>query len=488
MATIRRTAVNNMVMTVWRMTKTTTKYRLYNGISINIPLEIEYETNKLILRKNEVIIMKNMINATLFQAATKEDFSQNMMGWMYGYVPVCRLQAVYTYVFDATNGISDIDICESVFRLGNTDGEGREHMYYSVSVGDVVNVGSDWYRCTGDGWDCITGKEQGAVGMYIKEREGVSLEYFTEEVETVEMEESNMEVTANNATINNTTVQEETGMNNETIILNGTEEERIAMAQADVAGDAGKVMGTFGKIYKGLKNGKKCVNRTKGKVMEDINGDMETIKGGIGTVVGLLDIVGITSLKANIERIIYAGVSNAGAGKSGSLTHMAEECTSIIYEEVEFLKLIGDEASLKQAASLKAFVTKDGKQVRGKNIFELIAGLLYWLVRKVMNKMKEWFGIPKDKMPKVLGMLFSGITMLLDLVLAGVRIVLFLGARAIGFVVAAGVKLGMFVVNTVKTIFGKIKGFTQQVSDSLDNITEEEDDDFFADDEEGYIF
>lgn len=486
MDTTRRTAVNNMVMTVWRMTKTTTEYRLYNGISINIPLEIKYETNKLILRKNEVIIMKN---ATLFQVTNNEDFSQNMMGWMYGYVPVCKLQAVYTYVFDATNGISDIDICESVFRLGNTDGEGREYMHYSVSVGDVVNVGCEWYRCTGDGWDCITGKEQGAVGMYIKEREGVSLEYFTEETKTVkeEMEESNMETTANNATINNTTVQEETGMN-ETIILNGTEEERIAMAQADVVEDAGKVMGTFGKIYKGLKNGKKCISRTKGKVMEDINDDMETIKGGIGTVVGLLDIVGITSLKTNIERIIYAGVSNAGAGKAGSLTNMAEECTAIIYEEIEFLKLIGDEASLKQAASLKAFITKDGKQVRGKNIFELIAGLLYWLVRKVMNKMKEWFGIPKDKMPKVLGMLFSGITMLLDLVLAGVRIVLFLGARAIGFVVAAGVKLGMFVVNTVKTIFGKIKGFTQQVSDSLDNITEEEDDDFFADDEEGYIF
>lgn len=424
-----------------------------------------------------------MKNATLFQVTNNEDFSQNMMGWMHGYVPVCKLQAVYTYVSDAANGISDIDICESVFRLGNTDGEGREYMHYSVSVGDVVNVGCEWYRLTGDGWDCITGKEQGAVGMFIKEREGVSLEYFTEELEAVEKEDSNME-----AATNNTTVQEETGMNNETIILNGTEEERIAMAQADVVGDASKVMGAFGKIYKGLKNGKDCVNRTKGNVMEDINDDMETIKGGIGTVVGLLDIVGITSLKANIERIIYAGVSNAGAGKSGSLTHMAEECTAIIYEEIEFLKLIGDEASLKQAASLKAFVTKDGKQVRGKNIFELIAGLLYWLVRKVMNKMKEWFGIPKDKMPKVLGMLFSGITMLLDLVLAGVRIVLFLGARAIGFVVAAGVKLGMFVVNTVKTIFGKIKGFTQQVSDSLDNITEEEDDDFFADDEEGYIF
>lgn len=421
-----------------------------------------------------------MKNATLFQVTNNEDFSQNMMGC---YVPVCKLQAVYTYVSDAANGISDIDICESVFRLGNTDGEGREYMHYSVSVGDVVNVGCEWYRLTGDGWDCITGKEQGAVGMFIKEREGVSLEYFTEELEAVEKEDSNME-----AATNNTTVQEETGMNNETIILNGTEEERIAMAQADVVGDASKVMGAFGKIYKGIKNGKDCVNRTKGKVMEDINDDMETIKGGIGTVVGLLDIVGITSLKANIERIIYAGVSNAGAGKSGSLTHMAEECTAIIYEEIEFLKLIGDEASLKQAASLKAFVTKDGKQVRGKNIFELIAGLLYWLVRKVMNKMKEWFGIPKDKMPKVLGMLFSGITMLLDLVLAGVRIVLFLGARAIGFVVAAGVKLGMFVVNTVKTIFGKIKGFTQQVSDSLDNITEEEDDDFFADDEEGYIF
>lgn len=50
-------------MTVWRMTKTTTKYRLYNGISINIPLEIEYgtykprlETNNKTLRKNEVII------------------------------------------------------------------------------------------------------------------------------------------------------------------------------------------------------------------------------------------------------------------------------------------------------------------------------------------------------------------------------------------------------------------------------------------------
>lgn len=471
MATIRRTAVNNMVMTVWRMTKTTTEYRLYNGISINIPLEIEYETNKLILRKNEVIIMRK---ATLFQVKRdnnfQQNFNQNMMASimpMGQYVSVLALEPVCTV---ETPDCDDLEVCQRVFCIAQNERAYALGCNYSMSVGDVVNVDAEWYRCTAMGWSRITG-EPGATGTVLVEKK----------------EEEAMEATTNNATINNTTVQEETGMNNETIILNGTEEERIAMAQADVVGDASKVMGTFGKIYKGLKNGKDCVNRTKGKVMEDINEDMETIKGGIGTVVGLLDILGITSLKTSIERIIYAGVSNAGAGKTGSLTHMAETCTTIIYEEIEFLKLIGDEASLKQAASLKAFVTKDGKQVRGKNIFELIAGLLYWLVRKVMNKMKEWFGIPKDKMPKVLGMLFSGVTMLLDLVLAGVRIVLFLGARAIGFVVAAGVKLGMFVVNTVKTIFSKIKGFTQQVSDSLDNITEEEDD-FFADDEEGYIF
>lgn len=414
-----------------------------------------------------------MRKATLFQVARNNEFEQNFRQNMMAsvapmgqYVPVLALEPVCTV--DVPD-CDDLQACDHVFGIAQDENAVALGCNYSVSVGDVVNVDAEWYRCTSMGWSRITG-EPGATGTVLVEmKEGAA-----------------MEATTNN-TINNTTVQEETVMN-ETIILNGTEEERIAMAQADVAGDAGKVMDTFGKIYKGLQNGKDCINRTKGKVMEDINDDMETLKGGIGTIVGLLDIIGITSLKASIERIIYAGVSNAGAGKSGSLTDMAEECTSIIYEEIEFLKLIGDEASLKQAASLKAFVTKDGRQVRGKNIFELIAGLLYWLVRKVMNKMKEWFGIPKDKMPKVLGMLFSGITMLLDLVLAGIRIVLFIGARAIGFVVAAGVKLGMFVVNTVKTIFGKIKGFTQQVSDSLDNVVEEDDDlDLFEDDEE-YIF
>lgn len=405
-----------------------------------------------------------MKNATLFQVTNNEDFSQNMMGWMHGYVPVCKLQAVYTYVSDAANGISDIDICESVFRLGNTDGEGREYMHYSVSVGDVVNVGCEWYRLTGDGWDCITGKEQGAVGMFIKEREGVSLEYFTEELEAVEKEDSNME-----AATNNTTVQEETGMNNETIILNGTMEERIVDKNGKFNPDGIKEV--IVEMAEGMSN-------ICGDMVEDVSPHVEQVKGYLVSVSGILNILGLRKLKSDFDKIIYSGLDENL--NPTQIDKMVKQINSLFREEIKRLNYFATDKTLAQSLALKCMI---GDTYTDKNIFECIFATLLNVIKRAVKFIKEKYNLLETKAKSmVIKAILKGIRCLFGaLIQGGLIIIKFIG-HGISFIIAGVTAVGYWVYNTLKKLFTKIAAL---VSNKMHGDIDEDDlDDFFEDAEE----
>lgn len=408
-----------------------------------------------------------MKNATLFQVTNNEDFSQNMMGWMHGYVPVCKLQAVYTYVSDAANGISDIDICESVFRLGNTDGEGREYMHYSVSVGDVVNVGCEWYRLTGDGWDCITGKEQGAVGMFIKEREGVSLEYFTEELEAVEKEDSNME-----AATNNTTVQEETVMNNETIILNGTMEERIVDKNGKFNPDGIKEV--IVEMAEGMSN-------ICGDMVEDVSPHVEQVKGYLVSVSGILNILGLRKLKSDFDKIIYSGLDENL--NPTQIDKMVKQINSLFREEIKRLNYFATDKTLAQSLALKCMI---GDTYTDKNIFECIFATLLNVIKRAVKFIKEKYNLLETKANSmVIKAILKGIRCLFGaLIQGGLIIIKFIG-HGISFIIAGVTAVGYWVYNTLKKLFTKIAAW---VSNKMHGDIDEDDlddlDDFFEDTEE----
>lgn len=96
-----------------------------------------------------------MVEATLYQIADNPDFDKNFKRNMeasllkgVGFVPVSEMEAVNTYVFEITDHKT---ILERIF----CDAQDEGAFNYSMSVGDVVNIEDDWYRCTSFGWDNI---------------------------------------------------------------------------------------------------------------------------------------------------------------------------------------------------------------------------------------------------------------------------------------------------------------------------------------------
>jgi len=120
-----------------------------NDIDVDVIDAETLETIKNIFKEEDT-----MTNATLFQIKRdgnfEANFSKNMTASIrgVGFVQVSEMEAVHTYAFDE---VIHEKILERVFCEAQDGGA----FNYSMSVGDVVNIGDDWYRCTSDGWDNI---------------------------------------------------------------------------------------------------------------------------------------------------------------------------------------------------------------------------------------------------------------------------------------------------------------------------------------------
>lgn len=120
-----------------------------NDIDVDVIDAETLETIKNIFKEEDT-----MTNATLFQIKRdgnfEANFSKNMTASIrgVGFVQVSEMEAVHTYTFDE---VLHEKILERVFSEAQDGGA----FNYSMSVGDVVNIGDDWYRCTSDGWDNI---------------------------------------------------------------------------------------------------------------------------------------------------------------------------------------------------------------------------------------------------------------------------------------------------------------------------------------------
>jgi hypothetical protein len=89
---------------------------------------------------------------TVFQCATQEQFSQNMMAFITGnYVPVEDMEPV---VMLRERDADDRTILEDMFYKMNSQ-EYNYSLNYSMSVGDVVQIDKVYYRCMSTGWDTI---------------------------------------------------------------------------------------------------------------------------------------------------------------------------------------------------------------------------------------------------------------------------------------------------------------------------------------------
>ena len=89
---------------------------------------------------------------TVYQCATQEQFSRNMMAFITGaYTPVEDMEPV---VMLREHNTDDHAILEDMFSKMNSH-EYNYSLNYSMSVGDVVQIDKVYYRCMPTGWDTI---------------------------------------------------------------------------------------------------------------------------------------------------------------------------------------------------------------------------------------------------------------------------------------------------------------------------------------------
>ncbi len=96
----------------------------------------------------------SMKRVSVFQTATREDFSINMHA-AYGagsFVDLSKMEEVLMLRYPSED--KDEDILEDVFCRLN-DEEYKYCINYSLSVGDVVRINDKAYRCMSCDWELI---------------------------------------------------------------------------------------------------------------------------------------------------------------------------------------------------------------------------------------------------------------------------------------------------------------------------------------------
>ena len=93
--------------------------------------------------------MKKIV--TLYQAATEEAFTKNMMA-RFGkdYASMDEMEAVVMLRMEG----EDMYILDKCFILFNQE-EYRYSLNYSMSVGDVIAIDKTMYRCLPIGWEAV---------------------------------------------------------------------------------------------------------------------------------------------------------------------------------------------------------------------------------------------------------------------------------------------------------------------------------------------
>lgn len=227
--------------------------------------------------------------------------------------------------------------------------------------------------------------------------------------------------------------------------------------------------------------------QTGSTAQEFVNESQDELNTITATFTGMLDVVssvvGYDNIKNDILGIMAAGLDET-SGKH-DLFRMAKKCRETIQDEINFLEECADEESLKDAAAWKVLLEDEDGNDAGeysKSIFEVLVTSVMWVKKKVARKLRKWFNVDDEK--SLLGSICRALGILGDVLRAGVKVVHSGVKFVFSFVAAAVIKAVNFLVNCIKVVVAKIKGFFNK--DNLEEDDFEEDDfeyDFFAEEE-----
>lgn len=382
-------------------------------------------TKKQYFKKDEVIIMKKNNNkiATLFQVTNNNDLRQNEIAAAtpgQQYTSVLAMAPVQTMVFA---GMDDLDICEYFVTQ-----ESKAYRY-PVTLGDVVNVGTEWYRCVqdGNGWNRITG-EPGAIGNATANMTEVQ-------------EEQEEETVAENTNTAAGTTEYDVNFNNDNVTPNGDSMGAL---------NAGKEQ--MGKVYTNLVKYGAGINQSGKDWKKSQQKNIDNFTGSVGIILGALDLAGLKPIRKSIM-LLFVKAQNGEI----TIKQLKDEIQKMILDRIEFLDGLTDEASLKQCATLKAFTAKSGTVYGEKSIIELIICCIMWIIKRTFAKLKEFFGLPMDKMPSIVRFAWGLIKAVFDIILSAGKVVFSIALPGICFVVAGVFKALAWILGWAKGLWNKAK-------------------------------
>lgn len=269
----------------------------------------------------------------------------------------------------------------------------------------------------------------------------------------------------NNATTNTNTNKEDEAMKKAMNEMN----QRSGIRQL--------VKGAKVKLVKSVVSG---ANKTKEQYIDENQESVNTVMGAAVTIATkTADFLGYNTLKDDLLGIIEAG------GESKDLFRMAEEFRKRVDAEVELLIAWGDEESLKKAMELKA----ETEDERGKSFIEsLVAGLI-WAAKWLAKKLRQWFQVENEK--SVIGAICRSLSGFVSVLREGVKLAWNTAKYILSFPAAVLIRVGQWIVNAIKSLFEKAKGWFQKkdeviAEEELEDIEEFEDEDIEAKEEEMY--
>lgn len=205
-----------------------------------------------------------------------------------------------------------------------------------------------------------------------------------------------------------------------------------------------------GNAYTRAKNIFGCAGKEKNRIVQELNQDAETFKGGL---MFISDITGFTDLKKFIVNVMEAG---ANAGTKDAFLNMAAEVRAAIDKRINNLMKRKDEDSISKAMTLKAIIAKDGTKLDGQSLLDAcVSGLLH-IATKVSVWLKKWFGV-NENAPEIIKLIGSALGALFGFIKSGIKIVFDIAVNAISYVVAGVIKIAAWIINTIKNLFGKAK-------------------------------
>lgn len=218
------------------------------------------------------------------------------------------------------------------------------------------------------------------------------------------------------------------------------------------------------------------INETAKEIADASNGcnaddniNTENVKTRLVSITELLGIIGLTKLKSDIERVIYAGLNEKGNLSPDS---MLEAIINLCQEEQKRLEYWSTDKTITQSFALKAITEDDG--YGNKNIFQAINSALLNIIKRVTNFVASQYDMLENKAKGVVikGIL-KGFRELFGALIEGVKFAVELVGCSIALVLCSVTAIGFWAFNTVKKLFIRLHKYFKEKGCDKETSTEE---------------